>query len=145
MQSPKPMQYIFVINNICQLEIEGDIFLSLSRHSYNVYLTTSFSKRLSINVFPTTYFPPTSFSQRLSYNVLLTTNFSKCLSQNVLLTTSFFKTSYSQYLSHYVSLAIISHNVFLTATFLQCLSLNTFLTTFFSQRLSHNVVITLFY
>ena len=131
---PKPMQYIFFINNTGQLKIEDlDIFVLL-KASFLLRLQR-FSQRSSNNVLTT------SFSQRLSYNVFLTKSFLQHLSHNVFPKTFFSKRFSSQVLSQR-----LSHNIFLTTSFLQRLSHNVFATTSFlksfQQYFFHNVFLT---
>ena len=109
-----------------------------------IFLTTSFSQRLSHNVFLqlllhsfffTIYFFMTSFPHRLSHNVFfhnvfLTMVFLQCLSY-VFRTTSFFKR-----LSHNIFIATFFYYIFFATFFSQCLFHNVFF-----KRLSHNVVL----
>ena len=63
--------------------IIGFLTTSLSQHPFHDFLETSFSQRLSNNVYLTMF-----FSQRLYHNVFITTSFLQRLSHNVFLTYS---------------------------------------------------------
>ena len=85
MQSPQPMQHIF-ITNTCQLKEAGQQKYTVQKSqkkdlSHNVSLTTAFTQRLSHNIFR-----PRFFSQRLSQYYFLTTSLSQRLSHTVVLT-----------------------------------------------------------